>query len=70
MPYAYCSAPGCNNIELYGADPINKFRPEFTPMPKFCKKCGAPMIGKCPTCGAYRDEFSAKYCPSCGKAYK
>ncbi|WP_366916608.1 zinc ribbon domain-containing protein [uncultured Oscillibacter sp.] len=70
MFYAYCSAPGCKHIVAFGPDPIEKLNPRFFPAPKFCEKCGAPMISKCPSCGTYRESLSASHCPDCGKAYK
>ena len=36
-----------------------------TPKGKFCMECGAPLISKCPTCGAELPQ-GAKFCLECG----
>ena len=38
---------------------------ESTPMGKFCIACGAPLISKCPNCGADLPA-GAKFCLECG----
>ena len=67
--YAYCSNPDCKHNQLYGTSKSVHYQ-QTIPMDKFCIMCGAPMIGKCPSCGSYRESMEAKFCPNCGKPYK
>ena len=72
MHYAYCSAPNCAHSQLYGTSKStnSRFPSRTVEMQKFCTECGAPMIGKCPSCGSYRESMEYKCCPNCGKPYK
>jgi hypothetical protein len=53
--YGLC--PGCNN-RFFSAG-----------APKFCGKCGTPVITNCPKCNtplAHFKEHLAEFCESCG----
>lgn len=69
MHYAYCSAPNCKHFQLYGESRSMKQHKNVA-MQKFCTVCGAEMVGKCPSCGSYRESMEYKHCPNCGKPYK
>jgi hypothetical protein len=62
MPYAYCSSEKCSHNEYFAKDEKGA--------PKFCGKCGSPMISGCPTCKHPREAMDYSFCPECGKPYK
>lgn len=72
MYYAYCSSPDCKHFQLYGTRRSSTLRQasDTVNMQKYCTVCGQPMIGKCPSCGSFRESMEYKCCPDCGKPYK
>lgn len=62
MAYAFCSSKDCDNKVVYNSN--------SGMAPKFCGKCGSPMISSCPSCGAKINESFHKFCENCGKPYK
>lgn len=54
-------------IEILGADEvICPACGQKTHKGKFCMECGAPLVRKCPKCGAELPE-NAKFCLECGE---
>lgn len=52
----------CSNLEC-------TFKEEYTQFdeaPKFCTKCGKPMVSECPNCKAKFEKEPIQFCSKCG----
>lgn len=63
----FCMECGCKVEQSKDAQIICPVCGKATAKGKFCMECGAPLVNKCPGCGATLQEH-AKFCMECGRS--